>query len=122
MVRVLKLVGLLCLVPLFSGCNSVTNSNTELRAKALMIEPGMSQPDVVAILGTPGDRQFHGDGEVWQYRSFGIWEEDITVIWFVDREVVGYTTESSKDLPFGVNYKPFNLERSQYFISDASDG
>ncbi len=52
------------------GC--ATHGIRELRAKALMINPGMTKAEVVDILGTPGSRQFQGKDEAWQYKSYGL--------------------------------------------------
>lgn len=63
---------------LLVGC--ATHGTQELRAKALMINPGMTKAEVVDILGTPGNRQFQEKNEAWQYKSYGMLEDDLHVV------------------------------------------
>jgi hypothetical protein len=81
-----------------------------------MINSGMTNAEVVEILGTPGNRQFQGENEAWQYKSYGMLEDDLHVVWFFAGKVIGYTTESRKDLPFGFDYKRINWEQAPDFI------
>lgn len=97
-----------------TGC--ATHGTQELREKAVMIDLGMEKSDVVGILGAPGNRQFEGKNEAWQYKGYGLIEDDLHVVWFYDGEVVGYTAESSKDLPFGFDYKRIDWEKAPDFI------
>ena len=88
---------------LLYGC--ATHGTSDLRKKAVMIQSGMNKEEVVNILGNPGNRQFSGKKEAWQYKSYGMLEDDLHIVWFDNGKVVSYTTESRKDLPFGFNYK-----------------
>lgn len=103
---------LILLVPL-AGC--VTHGTQELREKSILINPGMSKASVADILGPPGNRQFDGKNEAWQYKGEGFIEDDLHVVWFYDGVVVGYTAESSKDLRFGYDYKHIKWEDAPDF-------
>ena len=67
-------------------------------------------------MGTPGNRQFSGKNEAWQYKSYGMLEDDLHFIWFYAGEVVGYTSESRKDQPLGFDYKRIDWEHAPDFI------
>jgi len=100
----------------FSGC--ATRSTSDLRRQALQINNGMTKAQVIDILGTPGNRQFHENYEAWQYKSYGMLEDDLHIVWFKDGIVTGYTTESRKDLPFGFDYKRIDWERAPDYIEE----
>lgn len=67
-------------------------TNTKLATKANGIEPGQTKQDVTKILGVPGDRQFTGKDEAWQYCSTGFGGDKYVVVWFYDGIVTGLTT------------------------------
>jgi hypothetical protein len=78
----------LCILAVASslvGCAS--DQSTELENQIFLIEPGMNKSKVVQILGRPGDRQFSGERQAWQYcdPEFGL--DDFAIVWF-DGDVV----------------------------------
>ena len=74
-----------------TGCQSAKLAN------AALIEPGMTKQQVREIMGEPGDRQFNGNREVWQYgqTGAGFGYHDYRVVWFRDGIVVGLTSYKS---------------------------
>lgn len=81
-----KIIAILSLT-IFFGC-----TNTKLASKANAIEPGQTKEQVLKILGTPGDKQFNGKDQAWQYCSTGIGGDKYVVVWFYDATVTGMTT------------------------------
>jgi len=81
----LMMVALVCL--LVVGCGS-------LEKKSALINPGDSKETVMAVMGPPGDRQFQGKHEVWQYgqTGAGFGYHDYRMIWFYDAKVTGITS------------------------------
>ena len=71
------------------GCRTM-----ELENKTIQIDRGDDKATVLAIMGTPQDRQFLGDYEVWQYcvTGAGFGYHDYRVIWFKPDNVVGVTS------------------------------
>jgi hypothetical protein len=69
---------------LISACGS-------LERRAVAVNPGDSKERVMAILGAPGDRQFSGNVEAWQYcqTGAGFGYHDFRTIWIRDGRVVG---------------------------------
>jgi hypothetical protein len=85
------------LVLLVVGCAS----NSASLRRAQMLEPGASKADVRRRLGEPGDRQFSGRQEAWQYCSTdysGLGADDFRVVWFMDGAVSGITSYKSRIL------------------------
>ena len=80
---------------LLSGCGT-------LAKKAVLINPGDSKARVLEVMGPPGDRQFKGHDEAWQYceTDAGISYDDFRIVWFYDDRVTGLT--SYKQSQFGV--------------------
>ena len=37
------------------------------------VDPGMNKEQVLNLLGAPGDRQFEGAQEAWQYCKTSVW-------------------------------------------------
>lgn len=58
------------------------------------ISSGQSKNDVMNILGMPGNKQFNGKNEAWQYCSTGLFTDNYVVVWFYDGTVTGMTTYS----------------------------
>ena len=67
----------------------------QLMEKSLMINPGQSKQEVIKALGTPGNRQFNGKDEAWQWCATGMSTDDFLVVWFYDGKVTGITTYKS---------------------------
>lgn len=73
------------LCSLFIGCSASKNS--------VKVNPGMNKNEVLEIMGTPGNRQFNGTREAWQYCDLkSDTENEYVVIWFNDNKVTGLTT------------------------------
>lgn len=103
-IRYTKTLILFLMIVAITGC--ATHYGTRaLRKQAFLINNGMSKQDVLDIMGMPGNRQFHEKYEAWQYKSYGMLEDDLHIIWFVDGKVTEYNIESRKDLPLGFDYK-----------------
>jgi hypothetical protein len=51
-----------------------------------MCDPGDDKQKVLFIMGSPGDRQFRGKDEAWQYgkTGAGFGYRDFPIIWFYD--------------------------------------
>jgi hypothetical protein len=66
-----------------------------LTEDSLRINPGQSKNQVLKIMGPPGNRQFEGKDEAWQYCQtdyVGFSGDDYVVVWFYDGVVTGLTT------------------------------
>lgn len=65
-----------------------------LEKKASLINPGDTREQVLAAMGSPGDRQFRGKDEAWQYgqTGAGFGYHDFRVVWFHDGRVTGLTS------------------------------
>jgi len=72
----------------------ISSCGTALQKKSLQVEPGMTKDDVVKIMGYPGNKQFKGVSEAWQYCSTGIGSDRYYVVWFTNSSVTGMTTYS----------------------------
>ena len=85
-----------------------------LERKTSHINPGDTREQVRAIMGPPGDRQFQGKHEAWQYgrTGAGFGYHDFRIIWFYDGQVTGIT--SYKDYTpasgAGAHFKPIRWE------------
>lgn len=80
---------LILIVFVLTGCASFDPAYTQ-------IQPKQTRAEVIALLGTPEDRQFSGKNEAWQYcrtgTSFGV--SGYRVVWFYDSKVTGLTNYS----------------------------
>jgi len=78
-----------------SGCGT-------LAKKTVLINHGDDKAKVLEVMGPPGDRQFKGRNEAWQYceTDAGISYDDFRIVWFYDERVTGLT--SYKQSEFGV--------------------
>ena len=65
-----------------------------LERQTLSINPGDTKAQVSAALGAPGDRQFNGNVEVWQYcqTGAGFGYHDFRTVWFRDGQVTAVTS------------------------------
>lgn len=75
----------------FVGCAAINQSTMKRTA---LVNPGMDKEKVLEILGTPGNRQFKGKDEAWQYCQTSVWgtTDKFVVIWFYDGKVTGMNT------------------------------
>lgn len=74
----------------FFGC-----APSQLMNKSLMINAGQTKEDVLKIIGNPGNRQFQGKDEAWQWCETdysGFAGDDYLVVWFYEGKVTGITT------------------------------
>lgn len=92
---------------ILTGCGT-------LEKKASAINPGDTRERVREIMGAPGDRQFEGSNEAWQYgqTGAGFGYHDFRIVWFYDGKVTGLT--SYKDRTPGAlassRFKPIKWE------------
>jgi hypothetical protein len=93
------------LVTFLSGCGTLEN-------KVSQINPGDDKKQVLAIMGAPGDRQFQGKDEAWQYRKMRVGGFNFRVIWFYDGKVTGITsyTQYGSALSDATTFKPVRWE------------
>ncbi len=65
-----------------------------LEKKSILISAGDSKEKVISIMGLPGDRQFRGKHEAWQYgqTGAGFGYHDFRLIWFYNGKVTGITS------------------------------
>ena len=72
---------------ILSACGS-------LEKKSALINPGDTKERVLSVMGPPGDRQFRGKDEAWQYgqTGAGFGYHDFRVVWFYDGKVTGLTS------------------------------
>jgi hypothetical protein len=92
-----------------TGCRSM-----ELENKAIQISPGDSKDRVIQVMGVPGDRQFQGDFEVWQYcvTGAGFGYHDYRAIWFRKGQVTGISSykDSTPASSCKGHFKTFTVE------------
>lgn len=72
-----------------------------LMKQSLNISNGSNKREVINALGTPGNRQFNGRMEAWQYCEgdySGMEGDDMMIVWFNDSIVSGISTYK--------NYRP----------------
>lgn len=92
---------------LIAGCGT-------LEKKAVLVNPGDSKEAVTKVMGVPGDRQFQGQQEAWQYciTGAGFGYHDYRIVWFAHGAVTGIT--SYKSSAAGVScksqFKPIRWE------------
>ena len=82
---VFKLLASLVIMLSLAGCQTVST-------KQVLINPGQTKEEVASIMGAPGNRQFMGSKEAWQYCSAGMFADDYVLIWFEDGHVIGMNT------------------------------
>ncbi len=106
----MKLIQLLCIATLSAtlmACGS-------LEKKSVLIDPGDSKEKVLQIMGTPGDRQFRGKDEAWQYgqTGAGFGYHDFRIIWFYDGKVTGITSykDHTPATSAAAHFKPIRWE------------
>jgi len=66
-----------------------------LSQKQNFISPGQSRDEVINILGIPGNKQFNGKDEAWQYCQNGLITDSYVVVWFYDGKVTGMNSYNS---------------------------
>lgn len=86
----LPVVALLA-VTLAGGCAS----GSALMKKSVLLDRGNPKERVLEVMGAPGDRQFRGDDEAWQYCRTdysGFSADQYVVVWLYQGRVTGVTT------------------------------
>lgn len=80
--------------PLVTICLLLVLACGGLQNKAMLVNSGDDKQRVLAIMGSPQDRQFQGDNEVWQYcqTGAGFGYHDFRMIWFYRGKVTGVTS------------------------------
>jgi hypothetical protein len=85
-----------------------------LEKKTVLINPGDDKQKVLSIMGPPGDRQFRGKHEAWQYgkTGAGFGYHDFRIIWFYDGKVTGITSykDYTPATSASAHFKPIRWE------------
>jgi hypothetical protein len=77
----------------FASCGSY-----QLALSTQSINYGMSKADVFKIMGNPGNRQFMGKDEAWQYcATGGDGGDTFYIIWFYDGKVTGVSSYQQRE-------------------------
>lgn len=72
------------------SCAAINQSTMD---KIALVDAGMKKQEVLDLIGPPGDRQFQGQDEAWQYCQTGWGNTDkFAVIWFQKGSVSGVTS------------------------------
>jgi hypothetical protein len=83
-----------------------------LERRAVSISHGDDKQRVSALMGSPGDRQFNGNVEVWQYcqTGAGFGYHDYRMIWFRDGRVVAISSYKDRTPGSGCSgaFKPID--------------
>lgn len=87
MKNIIHILVIISVIALLSACGT-------LEKKAGLINYGDDKSKVLAIMGPPGDRQFRGKDEAWQYgqTGAGFGYHDFRIVWFYDGGVTGVTS------------------------------
>lgn len=78
---------------LFISCSTTG----KYQAKSSQIHNNMEAEKVLSIMGQPGNRQFNGNYEAWQYFDLGFNTDVYIVIWFHNKRVYSVTSYSETD-------------------------
>jgi hypothetical protein len=83
----MKRLMMIALIGTLLSCGSLQN-------RAMLVNPGDDKDRVMTVMGTPGDRQFQDDNEVWQYcqTGAGFGYHDYRMVWFYRGKVTGITS------------------------------
>ena|ERR1041384_4494147 len=96
-------------VTMLSACGS-------LEKKAVLINYGDDKEKVLGVMGPPGDRQFQGKQEAWQYgrTGAGFGYHDFRVVWFYDGKVTGVTSykDHTPASSASAHFKPIRWEEA----------
>ena len=74
-----------------SGCAAI---NHEVIERSASVRPGMTESEVVSLLGEPGHREFSGSKSALQYCQTEIWgaRHKYAVVWLSEGKVYGLTS------------------------------
>lgn len=88
-----------------------------LERQVAAVNPGDTQAAVTAAMGAPGDRQFNGNIEVWQYcqTGAGFGYHDFRQVWFRDGRVVSVSSykDHSAAMSCSGNFRPVDWSAVQ---------
>jgi hypothetical protein len=82
----------------------ISCASTKFARKAMLIENGMPKKEVLSILGTPDDRQFRMDEEIWTYRFTDLDKIKYYFVWFRNDRVTSLTSDEA-DSPDNSYYR-----------------
>jgi hypothetical protein len=86
-------------------------SCANVATKSLDLEPGMSKSQLKSLMGTPGDRQFSGNVEAWQYCDTGMMKDEYLIVWLANNQVVETQRyENAYSIGMCSSYKTINWE------------
>jgi len=88
----------------FVGCSASYNASLE-------VNNGMNKDEVLDIMGTPGNRQFNGAKEAWQYCDSKFAVDEYIVVWFNRGLVTGITTYRQRS-SFDTVYRTINWQEA----------
>lgn len=101
-------------VLLFAVAAVMLSACGSLEKKAALINYGDDKTKVLAAMGTPGDRQFQGKQEAWQYgkTGAGFGYHDFRIVWFYDGKVTGVTSykDHTPASSAAAHFKPIRWE------------
>lgn len=82
---------LLLVAAAISGCAAI---NHEVIERSASVRPGMTEGEVISLLGEPGLREFSGSKSALQYCQTEVWgsRHKYAVIWINDDRVYGLTS------------------------------
>jgi hypothetical protein len=87
-----------------------------LERKAALINPGDTKEMVLEKMGPPGDRQFNGQYEAWQYgqTGAGFGYHDYRIVWLYEGKVTGLTSYKSHVPASGASshFRPIRWEEA----------
>ena len=87
------------------------SSCANVATKSIDLEPGMSKTQLTSLLGRPGDRQFSGNVEAWQYCDTGFAKDEYLIVWLANGKVVETQRyENSYSIGMCSSYTTINWE------------
>ncbi len=104
------------IVMLLSGCGT-------LDGQTMLIDAGDAKEKVLAVMGTPQDRQFQDNHEAWQYcvSGAGFGYNDHKIIWFNAGLVTGITTYRSTVTGCTAGMRSINWEEAPDFVLETRE-
>ena len=91
----------------------MTSCAHQLMSKSVLLEPGMSKKELVELMGVPGNRQFKGNKEAWQYCETGGMADDYITVWLINGAVAGTQSYHNTGMGFCSSYfKTVNWEEA----------
>ena len=80
---------------LTAGCGTnPSNSNEDIKQKAMQVDPGMNKREVAEIMGSPEQRSFRGQAEALTFCGWTVFQGFLTyTVWFFEDSVVAMTDD-----------------------------